>query len=36
MLEQIGQLAREAGVAIMAVYQGDKPLILRIKRMIHR
>lgn len=26
MLEQIGQLAREAGVAIMAVYQGDKPL----------
>ncbi|PWW01102.1 3'(2'),5'-bisphosphate nucleotidase CysQ [Mangrovibacter plantisponsor] len=26
MLEQICQLARDAGVAIMAVYQGDKPV----------
>ncbi|CNC50893.1 adenosine-3'(2')%2C5'-bisphosphate nucleotidase [Yersinia frederiksenii] len=32
MLEQICQLAREAGVAIMAVYQGDKPLDMTHKK----
>jgi len=26
MLEQVCQLAREAGHAIMQVYQGEKPL----------
>lgn len=36
MLEQICQLAREAGVAIMAVYQGDKPLDVAQKKMIRR
>ncbi|MBW7982811.1 3'(2'),5'-bisphosphate nucleotidase CysQ [Enterobacillus tribolii] len=31
MLEQISRLAREAGAAIMAVYQGDKPLDIEEK-----
>ncbi|MGL4486306.1 MAG: 3'(2'),5'-bisphosphate nucleotidase CysQ [Yersinia sp. (in: enterobacteria)] len=32
MLEQICQLAREAGVAIMAVYQGEQPLNVTHKK----
>lgn len=32
MLEQICQLAREAGVAIMAVYQGEMPLDVAHKK----
>lgn len=33
MLEQICQLARDAGATIMAVYQGDQPLALAYKGM---
>lgn len=36
MLEQICQLARDAGDAIMAVYDGEQPLDARQKKMIHR
>lgn len=36
MLEQICQLSREAGAAIMTVYDGEQPLDVAQKKMTPR
>ncbi len=36
MLEKICQLSREAGAAIMAVYNGEQPLDVTQKKMTPR